>query len=198
MSLNKQSSLMEKAAPMIHLVDKKDFNVGGGFASNSAYSIYDWTQVVWNTISGATLTTRNGSDVEVTSGTEGLHGRTDVPINSPTATQLDKVWVNLPEGTYHIQGQLSYHTDYQVYLELYNKSDTASVIPWGPYYGVTDISGIGSVFNGNFRVTGGTKQYQLRMLSTGASPAVNNKGIPNAGHTIGYIVHNDIKIYKIG
>lgn len=119
--------------PTFHVQGLKDPGVGGGFGDKTVDAAADLNYITINEINGATLTTRNGSDVEVVSGVKGLHGRTDIPINNPDAsTHRTDCYITLPAGTYYIKWDVE--CDGNVYGSgLYNRTAAE-------YIGHTDIA----------------------------------------------------------
>jgi hypothetical protein len=169
---------------------------GGGYGSITEYSYFDFNAIEFNEIAGATITTRNASDVEVTSGVRGVHGRTDQAINSHTTTQLDKCYVTLPAGEYifdidTIQDNGNQSTE----VSLFN--DTTSEV-------LVRIVGAEIYINNNFT----PKRFSLSaqsnlkiriLLADSVSPSLNNKGSKSGQNANGELTRiSSWKFTKIG
>lgn len=173
---------MLEAYPQIIVENVKNAsNSSVGFASTTIGVDIDLNRIAWNDIDGASLTTRNGSDVVVTSSAIGTHGRTDISINNPSAgDHRNNCYVTLPAGKYVFIGSL-FCKDYNLNsesssFELYNLSDS-SIIDYLVGTTGNTISHNNSERNYIKFELGATKNLVLRVYAqNNITPATTNLG----------------------
>ena len=129
--------------PLLHVQDLKPGNIAGGHLSHTEYCVQDITTILINEITGASITTRNSSDVAVSSSVVGIHGRQDQPINNPAnGTHDEKCYVTLPAGTYVLNLYFAFHNSGVISTgKIYNKTAASDIINFIPYTSYTSFSG---------------------------------------------------------
>ena len=178
--------------PLFHVADIKNTGVSAGYSTYPTPGAFDFTTIYQNEISGATMTTRNGSDVEVTSGVVGVHGRQDQSINNNTTTPLYNCYVTLPQGKYHFTIRFGEVTQYGSWF--YNRTTDSLLRSRGAtsnHYGTRLADWI---WEDSFVLD---SQYDLDIRCiNGADDVAGGFGWANANTPSPN--HLDLKIYKIG
>jgi hypothetical protein len=202
MSLQKLGTQLIKSQPLLHVSATKNSDVPGGYNKSNDYAHFDLNEIQYNSINGASLTTRNASDVELAGlTTKGLHGRTDISINNPSSgVNNNKCWVTLPVGKYYIEffntiSVGSSPTDNQVAAVL-NK-DTLDVLLRGMIKGTTQ-RGSDESLNGIIDLASETSLVFSIAGDSNSAPEAISMGTPFSAPTgVIKIVHADVKIYKL-
>jgi hypothetical protein len=190
-SLSTRSGVGLESAPLFWVQDYKDQGVHGGWMNASDWVAPDFTLIKENEIAGATLKTRNGSDVEVVSGVIGQHGRTDAIINNPSdGTYLEKCSISLPAGKYYFDYKPIGIAETLYNLSLYNKTDDDRIFLQSYYSKSYGMDSTGRI---NISTT---CEFLINIMYGGAARESYDLGYaydPTHGN-----VFHDLKIYKIG
>jgi hypothetical protein len=192
---------MLQAYPQIIVGNLKDeSNSSGGFASTSQGVDIDLNYIQWNDIDGASLTTRNVSDISVNSTTVGIHGRTDVSINNPAGgDHRNNCFVTLPAGKYIVKAHI-YCKEFNMNsdsasFELFNLSDASTQIYFICTTGNSDEQNNNNV--GKFEISS-PKNFSLRAYAhTSLTPGNTNLGgLRTIGQKLGLL--DRVEFTKIG
>ena len=202
MALDRQPGLMDIGYPLFHFQDLKNSGVSGGWADINNWTSPDITTIVFNEITGATITTRDVSDNPVTSGVVGTHGKQSAIINNPAnGTHNDFCYFTLPEGKYHFTLFTGYweigQTGSPGGFQLYNLSDSEIICNLDLWATSANYKFSNTcTFNLN-----GSKNLKLRALpNNGMTETVSGFGSANSSlnQSDAKLMQSDYKIYKIG
>jgi hypothetical protein len=182
---------MLQAYPMFWIQNLKDQGVDAGWDDTTAWVHMDFNAVKLNEISGASLTTRNSSDVEVVLTDTETYGRSDAIINNTAnGTHLDKCFFTLPAGTYIINTWFSGNSSAGD-TSIYNKTDDIRYILRNQSHYTDPLPVKLTISN--------PKEFTMDFLGyVNNTEAPANLGTGYTGSVLKSRLYNSVQVIKIG